>query len=71
MDKENQDIDERIRLLREERARKQAEIERLRAENERMAQQTRRWEEMAERLAAEVERFTQERLSGPSGPKKN
>jgi len=70
MDKENMDIEERIRLLKEERKRKQAMIDRLREDNQRMDEQTRRWRQMTERLEAEVEKYTREHLPGPSGSKK-
>ena len=64
------DIEERIRRLREEKARKTAMIERLREENKRMAEKTKYYNDQCERLAKEIEEFNRKHLPPPHGDKK-
>jgi len=64
------DIEERIRHLREEKARKVAMIEHLRAENQHMAQCTKRYNDECDRLEKEIEEFNRKRLSSPPDDKK-
>ena len=64
------DIEARLRRLREEKARKTAEIERLRVENERMAQVTKQYNDQCERLEKEIEEYTRKHLPPPPDGKK-